>query len=191
VNRDRTIKTDLRPTLLGAGGRPRGFTLVEMSVVVLITGIIAATVIPAWNSLTGTRQAAAAEEIERQIIAARSQALAEGRPVGVRVDPANDTVQRWVITAPGAAPTVATMIDGQPDAVLYIPGAYMGAEITTLTAGDGTKAAQVLWFGFDGSPQLRDQVTGNLIGPWTQDAVITIPGGQQVLIRKVSGLVQR
>ena len=185
MNRDRMIKTDPSPT-----GR-HAFTLVEVSVVVLITGIIAATVIPAWNSLTGTRQAAAAEEVERKLVGARSQALAEGRPVGLRVDPVSDTVQTQVITAPGAAPTVASMIDGQPDAPLYIPGVYAGAEITSVTGGDGTTTAQVLWFGFDGSPQLRDPITGNLIGPWTQDAVITMPGGQQVLVRKVSGLVQR
>jgi type II secretory pathway pseudopilin PulG len=162
-----------------------------MSLVVLITGIVAATVIPAWNSLTGTRQAAAAEEVERKLVVARSQALSEGRPVGMRIDPVNDTVQMYVITTPGAPPTVATMVDGQADAPLYIPGAYSGAEITSLTAGNGTTTAQVLWFGFDGSPQLRDPTTGNLIGPWTQDAVITMPGGQQVIVRKVSGMVQR
>ena len=193
----------LRPTRILKGGtlpqrcdhhdcrRTRAFTLVEMSVVVIITGIVAATVVPAWNSLTGTRQAAAAEEVERKIVAARSQALAEGRPVGVRVDPVNDTVQTFVIASVGAAPSVATMVDGQADSSLYIPGAYSGSEITSLTAGNGTTTAQVLWFGYDGSPQLRDGTTGTLIGPWTQDAVIVMPGGQQVLVRKVSGLVQR
>jgi prepilin-type N-terminal cleavage/methylation domain-containing protein len=179
------IRPAANPTLRKA------FTLVEMSVVVIITGIIAATVVPAWNSLTGTRQAAAAEEVERKFVAARSQAVAEGRPVGIRVSPASNTVQTYVITTPGAAPTVANMIDGQPDPALDIGGAYSGASITTLTAGDGSAAAQVLWFGYDGSPQLRDATTGNLIGPWTQDAVIAMSGGQQVLIRKISGLVQR
>jgi prepilin-type N-terminal cleavage/methylation domain-containing protein len=169
----------------------RGFTLVEMSVVVLITGIIAVTVIPAWNSMTGTRQAAAAEEVERKITAARSQAVAEGRPVGVRVDPVNGTVQTYVITTPGATPSVATMLDGQADPILSIPATYSGAAISSLAAGDGTTSAQVLWFGYDGSPQLRNASTGVLVGPWAQDAVIAMSGGQQVLIRRISGLVQR
>jgi Tfp pilus assembly protein FimT len=162
-----------------------------MSVVVLISGIIAVMVIPAWNSLTGTRQAAAAEEVERRCVAARSQAVAEGRPVGVRVDPVNGTVQTYVITTPGLAPSVATMIDGQPEPVLSIGEAYSGASIASFLAGDGSSGAQVLWFGYDGSPQLRDATTGSLIGPWTQDATISMIGGQQVVIRAKSGLVQR
>jgi prepilin-type N-terminal cleavage/methylation domain-containing protein len=167
------------------------FTLIEMAVVVVISGIIAVMVIPAWNSLTGTRQAAAAEEVERKCVAARSQAVAEGRPVGIRVDPVSSTVQTYVITTPGAAPSVAKMIDGQPDPALSLAIAYSGAAITSLVAGDGSSGAQVLWFGYDGSPQLRNAGTGNLIGPWTQDAVIGMAGGQQVIVRMKSGVVQR
>lgn len=167
------------------------FTLVEMALVVLISGIIAVMVIPAWNSLTGTRQAAAAEEVERRCVAARSQALAEGRPVGIRVDPANSTVQTYVITTPGAVPSVAIMIDGQPEEALNLSIAYSGASITSLVAGNGSNGAQVLWFGYDGAPQLRDATTGTLTGPWTQDAVIAMAGGQQVIIRMKSGMVQR
>lgn len=185
-----TVSRTYKPAILAPRGGT-GFSLVEMSVVILISGILAVIVIPAWNSLTGTRQAAAAEEIERRFVAARSRALAEGRPVGIRVDPTNQTVQMYVITTPGAAPAVATMVDGQPDQLLNVPASYPGASVTSLVAGDGTTTAQVLWFGYDGAPQLRDATTGNLIGPWTQDATVSMPGGLQVVIRMKSGLVQR
>jgi prepilin-type N-terminal cleavage/methylation domain-containing protein len=169
---------------------PRAFTLVEVSVVVIITGVIAVTVIPAWNNLTATRQAAAAEEIERKLTAARAEAVAEGRPVGLRVDPINQTVQTYVVPSVGAAPTPATMVDGQSDPVLYVAKTYSGASITSLTGGDGTSTAQVLWFGYDGTPQRRDS-GGNLIGGWTSDATVQLAGGQQVVVRKTTGLVQR
>jgi prepilin-type N-terminal cleavage/methylation domain-containing protein len=168
----------------------RAFTLIEMAAVVVISGILAVLVIPAWNSLTGTRQAAAAEEVERKCVVARSRAMAEGRPVGLRVDPVNSTVQTYVISTPGSTPSVATMIDGQPEQVLALAAVYAGASIASLAAGDGSAGAQVLWFGYDGSPQLRNATTGTLIGPWTQDAVISMTGGQQIIIRK-SGVVQR
>jgi Tfp pilus assembly protein FimT len=162
-----------------------------MVLVVVITGIVAATVIPAWNSLTGTRQAAAAEEVEREIVAARCQAVAEGRPVGLKVDPTNETVRKYVIETPGAAPSVAKDVDGQADPGVNIAAAYSGAEISSLTAGDGSTGAQVLWFGYDGTPQLRNAATGVLIGSATQDAVIQMSGGQQVRVRYGSGMVTR
>jgi type II secretory pathway pseudopilin PulG len=166
------------------------FTLIEVALVVIVTGILAVTVIPAWSSMTGARQAAAAEEVERRLVAARSQAVAEGRPVGVRIDPASDTVRLFVITTPGVAPTPGVMFDGQTSPELHIPSTYPGADILSLAGGDGTGGAQVLWFGFDGSPQLRD-MDGTLVGGWTAHAIVTLSGGQQVTVLRDSGMVQR
>jgi prepilin-type N-terminal cleavage/methylation domain-containing protein len=168
----------------------RAFTILELSIVVVITGILAVTVIPALESMTGARQAAAAEEIERRLVDARARAVAEGRPVGIRIDPAADTAQSWVIASPGDAPAPARAVNGELEPVLIIPSSYPNTSIVSFTAGDGTTSAQVLWFGFDGSPQLRNSA-GTLLGPWTADAEIQLSGGLRVIVRRTSGTVDR
>jgi hypothetical protein len=147
-------------------------------------------VVPAWSSLTGTRQAAAAEEVERKLVTARSQAVSEGRPIGLHIDPGADTVQFYTIATAGASPTVLINFDGVADAPSLIAQRYPGADIASLVGGDNVGGAQILWFGFDGSPELRS-ASGTLTGGWTQDAVITLAGGNQITIRKVTGMVVR
>lgn len=161
-----------------------------MGVVIVVIAIVSVTVVPAWTSLSGTRQAAAAEEVERRLVAARSLAVSEGHPVGVRIDPGADTVQFYTIASFGAAPAVMTMFDGQPDPVMYLAKTYPAADITTFTGGSGTNVAQVLWFGYDGTPELRSAV-GALTGGWTSDAVINFAGGSIVTVRKGTGMVVR
>ena len=168
----------------------RAFTLLEMSVAIVVVAVIAVTVVPAWSSLTSTRQAAAAEEVERRLVAARSQAVSEGRPVGVYVDPATDSTLNYTISASGGTPSVMTNFDGQADSAFLVAATYPGAEITSVVGGSGVGGAQILWFGFDGSPELRTS-TGTLTGPWTQDAVITFAGGYQVTVRRRTGTVSR
>ena len=168
----------------------RGFTLLEMAVVIVVIGIVSVTVVPAWDSLTGTRRAAAAEEVERRLITARSLAVSEGHPVGVRIDPAADTVQFWTIASFGAAPAVMSMFDGQPDPLMSLSGTHPGSDVTTVLDGAGVSGAATLWFGYDGTPELRT-ATGTLTGGWTADAVITLAGGNVVTVRRGTGMVQR
>lgn len=173
--------------------QPRGrraFTLLEMGVVVIVVGIVAVTVVPAWNSLNGTRQAAAGEEVERRLVAARSQAVSEGHPIGLHLDPATDTIRLYTIATTGAAPTVLTMLDGQPDPGVNLATVYPGADITSVINGAGVAGAATLWFGFDGAPELRT-AAGVLTGPWTSDATITLAGGNTVTIRRTTGMVVR
>jgi prepilin-type N-terminal cleavage/methylation domain-containing protein len=170
--------------------RPRGFTLLEMGIVVIVVAIVSVTVVPAWNSLTGTRQAAAGEEVERRLVAARSQAVSQGRPIGLHIDPATDTVLFYTITATGAAPTVLTMVDGQPDPGVNLAVVYPGADVTSVINGSGVAGAATLWFGFDGAPELRN-AAGALTGAWTSDAIITLAGGSTVTVRRATGMVVR
>lgn len=168
----------------------RGFTILEMGVVVVVIGIVSVTVVPAFNSLTGTRQAAAAEEVERRLVMARSLAVSEGHPVGVRIDPAADTVQFWTIASFGATPAVMTMFDGQADPLVKLSTTYPGADVTSVVNGAGVSGAATLWFGYDGTPELRS-AAGALTGSWTADAVVTAAGGSVVTVRKATGMVQR
>jgi prepilin-type N-terminal cleavage/methylation domain-containing protein len=168
----------------------RAFTLLEVSVVIIVIGIVAVTVVPAFNSLAAMRQAAAAEEVERRLVMARSLAVSEGRPIGLHIDPSTDIVQLYTIPAAGAAPTILTMPDGQPDPGLSLVATYPGSDITSAVGGDGAVGAVTIWFGYDGSPELRTS-TGTLTGPWTSDAVITLAGDNTVTIRRMTGMVER
>jgi prepilin-type N-terminal cleavage/methylation domain-containing protein len=168
----------------------RAFTLLEMGIVIVVIAIVSVTVMPAWNSLTGTRQAAAGEEVERRLVMARSLAVSEGHPVGVRIDPAADTVQFWTITTTGAAPTVMTMFDGMADPLVDLAKTYPAADVTAVVDGAGASGAATLWFGYDGSPEERSAV-GALVGSWSTDAVVTLAGGSVVTVRKGTGMVQR
>ncbi len=168
----------------------RGFTLLEMGIVVIVVAIVSVSVVPAWNSLTGTRQAAAGEEVERRLVAARSQAVSQGRPIGLHIDPATDTILYYTITATGAAPSVLVMVDGQPDPGVNLATVYPGADVTSVINGSGVSGAATLWFGFDGAPELRN-AAGTLTGPWTSDATITLAGGSTVTVRRATGMVVR
>jgi prepilin-type N-terminal cleavage/methylation domain-containing protein len=168
----------------------RAFTLLELVVVISVVGVVSVTVIPAWNSLSGTRQAAAGEELERRLVAARSQAVSEGHPIGLQINPTSDTLRFYTIATTGAVPTVLPGLDGQPDAGVNITAMYPGADILTVTGGSGAAGTQILWFGYDGSPELRS-AAGVLTGSWTGDAVVTLAGGNMVTVRKVTGMVVR
>jgi general secretion pathway protein H len=69
--------------------RARGFTLIEMLVVLLIIGM-AMTVVPSLlSSLPGTRLRAAADGMAGTLTALRTQAIDSGRSTALVVDPAS------------------------------------------------------------------------------------------------------
>lgn len=169
--------------------QPRGFTLVEMAVVIAIVGVLAAVAAPALNALAGVRAGAAAEEIERRLVTARATAIARGRPTGLQLDPAAGTIRMWEIAATGAAPTPALSPLGEPEPAWGVAERYPGIAFT-LVGGGGATGVQTIWFAFDGTPQTRSG-TGALSGAWTQDAVVTVTGGHTVYVRRGSGAVER
>ncbi|MBS0562835.1 MAG: GspH/FimT family pseudopilin, partial [Proteobacteria bacterium] len=76
------------PPHAGGEGKQAGFTLIEMLVVLAVIAL-ALTVVPALlGSLPGARLRAAADEVAGALRVARSDALASGRSVEVRFDPA-------------------------------------------------------------------------------------------------------
>jgi len=62
--------------------RQAGYSLIELSVVVLILGIMAAVVVPNFSSTDLTRLDAAAEEVAEAMRFARSEAIRLGEPRG-------------------------------------------------------------------------------------------------------------
>lgn len=158
--------------------------------VVLIMGILAVTVIPAFGQLSGSRQAAAANEVQRRFELARSLAMATGRPTGVRVDVAACTLLLQVIPSSGATPVAGTTATGEQETAWSVRAHFPEVTIVSFTNGDGSSSPGTVWFAHDGTPQARNG-SGTLQAAWSQDATVRLTGDQYIHIRRRSGAVQR
>ncbi|MBY0263723.1 MAG: prepilin-type N-terminal cleavage/methylation domain-containing protein [Phycisphaerales bacterium] len=77
----------------GGGCPRRGFTLVELIVVMIIIAIISATAVSAMSSTPQTRQRVGARLLVRDLLAARERAMSLGTPAWVRVDLTSELVE--------------------------------------------------------------------------------------------------
>lgn len=170
-------------------GLTRGFTLLELTIVILVLGIIALTAVPALSIAREARAAGAAEFIERRLLDARARAVARGRPTGLHLDPGLGTLRALEIETPGGSPAPAQTPLGEVEPAASVREHFPDATFT-LVGGDGVTGAQTLWFAFDGTPQSRSP-GGALLLPWGQDAVVSVSGGGVVRVVRVSGAIER
>lgn len=167
----------------------RGFTMLELTVLLLVMGVVAVTVLPSVGLIDSSRRAAAANEVALRIEYARDRARAEGRPFGIEIDVANERVRILTISAAGAAPSPATDVLGQEEVWVPLSGRFAGAAITSFTNGrDG--GSPVVWFSAMGVPEIRSS-GGVSLGEFTRDAAITMSDGQVVSVARVTGRVAR
>jgi prepilin-type N-terminal cleavage/methylation domain-containing protein len=78
----------MRPTRRGSR---RGFSLIEILVVVVLIGLMMAIVVPRFRASQWTKSREAADQLARDLEAARSRALATRSIVRIVVDPATGT----------------------------------------------------------------------------------------------------
>ena len=169
----------------------RGFSLIELAIVIVIIGIIAVSAIPAFSSLSDTRRAAAINEIERLLTRSRARAVSEGRPHAVFVDLKTQTLTPYEITSTGAAPSASQTADGRDLETLVVAATYPGVTVKTLQAGDGSSPSSAyIWFGVDGTPQLRKS-DGTLVSDCSQNTVLTLDDGSSIDVIRYSGAIER
>lgn len=166
-------------------------TLLEISAVMVIGALLAASVIPAMARTDDARRGAGVAEAERLLTYARERAIGSGMPVGASVDPGLGTVDLLTIAA-GTGPTVlpTPMGESTPAALLT---ARFGVSIERfempLGGGGGGGDNSVLWFDHAGVPHARN-AAGAFVAATVGDAEIVFAHGPRVVVRAVSGLVE-
>lgn len=162
----------------------RGFTILELTVVIALTGILAVSVIPAIGVVEDARRGAAGDEVARLLRLARATAAAAGEPVGLRVDADRQELRLVVAAANGSTPLLGAA--GEPAAPLSMARAFPGVRVEGL-AIDGD-AGEIVWFAPDAKPVLME--SGMATGPQTGEAEIAIADGPRIVVHPLTGHVE-
>ena len=120
----------------------RGFSLIELITVIVITGVIAVSITMATASASTSRQHLAARAVSRDLAFARQHALATGVTTWVVFDTNADTYAILVesIATPGraGAQTITDPATGRAFSASLASGPMM-ADISSASIGSGTE----------------------------------------------------
>ncbi len=155
-----------------------------------IIAVLAASAAPAVSAVSDARAAGLAREVARLLALARAHAGATGQPTGLVYDAGEATLALRRIAPGGGAPTTVVGAVGEAAQDVRIERHFAGAGVTSFVTGDGVSSHTAVWFTYRGEPEVRNS-SGTSLGPFTQDAVLTITGGRAVTVRRSTGAVER
>jgi prepilin-type N-terminal cleavage/methylation domain-containing protein len=142
-------------TMFAHRPRRRGFTLIEILVVVLILGIAAATVMPSLGTRNDLRATAAARVLMSDLIYAQNLSISRQRMHYVRFDPAAESYEVLSAIAPTAA-RVTHPVENNPFAVSF-----------AAAGNTPVRDVEVSEVSFDGKPTIAFDELGT---PYAYDA---------------------
>ncbi len=165
------------------------FTLLELSVVVVLMGILGAAVIPAISTISAARIPAAADAIAREIGVARQRAMNLGRSACARVDASTGEISLLELPVQGTTPVAMVDVLGQQRVALVVGSVFPGVAVMSAQGFDVTPGPAMLWFGADGVPERRG-VDGTLLGLAAQDAIVELTDVVQVRVHASTGMIE-
>ena len=160
-----------------------GFTLVEIIVVMVVTGLMAMVAAAALNSIGGGRAAAAARLIQRDLTFARQRAIATGTRVWIPIDVGADSYRLLAENpdSPGRAGALAINDPGTGRAFLeqLNDGAFVDVQIVSAS--------------FDGAAEIGFDWLGRPLGTTetalTADGSVVLNHGYSIMVDAGSGHV--
>lgn len=164
------------------------FTLVELMIVVVLMGIVAASVIPAIGSVQGMREGAARDEIGRMLEVTKARAIASGAPCGLQIDLNESSLTIVRLSEAGSIEDLTDPLTLQTRSVV-LPSVYSGVTLEAFANGDGVIGSGTIWFNYEATPHTRTS-GGAMEATNSSDAMIELSSGQQVIVHAYSGVVE-
>lgn len=167
--------------------RTAGFTLVELLLVVVLMGILAASVVPAMDNLSTIREGAARDDVARMLQLTRARALASGTPNGLRVNLGDSSLELVRVPSGGGVSAATDPLTGN-ERGLDIDSTYQDVTLASMINGDGVQGDGVVWFDYTGAPHTRN-ANGNFVSSNTENVILSLSSGAQVIVYPRTGLV--
>lgn len=118
--------------------RVGGFTLIELMIVVVVLGIIAAMAAPAFNDIMENRRmVGAAEQIRAELHNIRSESIKQSADMFIRVARDDTNPLRWVLVSAGTGALLANRIANAQGCDPWVGAADPDACLVTVTDENG------------------------------------------------------
>lgn len=158
----------------------RGFSLIELMAVVVITAILAVSATMSMSGVATNRQAAAARQMARDFTWMRERAMSSGVPTWINISATTNTYSflENVVATPGYSNAVAITdpATGRTFSQVLHTGDYAGADVLTVS---------VTAFGFDTLGRPVD--TSGVV--MSSNVSITMSGSRSVTVTQQTGRV--
>lgn len=161
----------------------------ELTVVAIVMGILAVSVVPALQSLTDARAAGARQELVRRLTEARDRAGGTATATGLELTLKTNTARLVTVSPTDGSVIPAADALGNPSAAWAMSAAFPGVSMSSVTLGDGSIGGGTVWFGADGTPGgTKPKDTPGSV--WKTDTQIELSTGSSVLVRRGTGLIE-